>query len=87
MENKLKITGFFIFHVLDESYPALKIEVCAPVAMHRFAGKPRNRAPTDIFERIVGFVLSARKMDLNTQERENLEEKQAQDSFFHKQWL
>ena len=54
-----------ILDVLDESSAALKIGFCAPAAMGRFAGKPWKRARTDIFERMAGLVLSARKIDLN----------------------
>ena len=52
--------GFF--YVLDESYPALKIGSCAPIAMGRLDGKPRNRARTDVFRRMACFALSARKL-------------------------
>ena len=37
-----------IFNVLDESYPALEIELCPRVALGRFAGKPWKRARTII---------------------------------------
>ena len=55
-----------IFDVLDESYPALKIGVCAPAAMDRLTGKPWKRARIIMFKIMAGFALSARKIDLHT---------------------